>query len=161
MLGAPGTRTLGFRERQQTEALILAHGLCQASNDFEKHISRAQLSFIYSIIFGTDPVASTDDPALLYIQRFARDIAMVTSPRAFCVEYFPWMQHLPKWMSPWRRWAEFRYKSDTKFFLEKYNDIRFKMVCFANSLLVQYFHTFVYRRLASNAHALPLASSMI
>ncbi|KAJ7083084.1 cytochrome P450 [Mycena belliarum] len=97
---------------QEREVVWLADQMIKAPTLFRSHIQRTSASLVMSIIYGT-PIADSEDPIILEIQHFVDRALGAAAPGAFIVEYFTWMQYLPRWMSGWRRYAEYWYEKDS------------------------------------------------
>ncbi|KIM36638.1 hypothetical protein M413DRAFT_20453 [Hebeloma cylindrosporum] len=80
-----------------------------------------------SIIYGLPPLKDSDDPRILLVNRFVERALAAAAPGAFLVEYFTWMEHLPRWMSPWRRYAEDCFSRDSIMFEKLFSDTKHKI----------------------------------
>ncbi|KAK7057918.1 cytochrome P450 [Favolaschia claudopus] len=101
-----------YHSLQEREAIVLVDEMIQTPLQFNAHIKRASASIVMSIIYGI-PIADSKDPIVMNITQFVDRALGAAAPGAFLVEYFTWMQYLPRWMSGWRRYAEFWYQQDS------------------------------------------------
>ncbi|KAJ7310003.1 cytochrome P450 [Mycena albidolilacea] len=101
-----------YHTLQEREATVLVDQMIKAPLKFNDHIKRASASLVMAIIYGT-PIADSNDPIVAEIQKFVDRALGAAAPGAFLVEYFTWMEYLPRWMSGWRRYAEFWYQKDS------------------------------------------------
>lgn len=65
---------------------------------------------------------------------FARRIIHALSPGAYWVEYFPWMQHLPRSIAKWKRDAQDSYECDSRTFEGYLSDVDKRLVCLTTGL---------------------------
>ncbi|KAK7058014.1 cytochrome P450 [Favolaschia claudopus] len=101
-----------YHPLQEREAVVLVEQMLQAPEQFDDHIKRASASLVMAIIYGT-PIMESDDRRVDEIQKHVARTLASLAPGAFLVEYLPFMEKLPRWMSGWRRYAEHWYKVDS------------------------------------------------
>ncbi|KDQ22589.1 hypothetical protein PLEOSDRAFT_1050622 [Pleurotus ostreatus PC15] len=63
------------------------------------------------------------DPVILRVNHFTERALKAAIPGAYLVEYFTWMEHLPRWMCAWRRYAEDAFKRDSVLFENLFADV--------------------------------------
>ncbi|KAK7057911.1 cytochrome P450 [Favolaschia claudopus] len=101
-----------YHPLMEREALALTSQMLNFPTQFNDHIKRASASLLMAIVYGT-PIMHSDDPLVEAIQQHvARNLASA-APGAFLVEYFTWMEKLPRWMCKWRRDAEYWFEKDS------------------------------------------------
>ncbi|KAL0566671.1 hypothetical protein V5O48_015333 [Marasmius crinis-equi] len=118
---------LKYRPMQEREAYLLCHQLLQNPNIWDDHVRRANLSLMFSIIYGLPPKLDSEDPNIRRTNAFVSDLLQAATPGAYMVEYFTWMKHLPRWMSGWRRYAEAFFQSYCGYFERMYADVETRM----------------------------------
>ncbi|KAJ7841936.1 cytochrome P450 [Mycena olivaceomarginata] len=101
-----------YHALQEREAVVLVDQMIKAPLQFNSHIKRASASLVMAIIYGT-PIMDSDHPIVAEIQNFVDRALGAAAPGAFLVEYFTWMEYLPRWMSGWRRYAESWHRKDS------------------------------------------------
>jgi len=80
-----------------------------------------------SVLYGLAPLEDSEDPVLTYLDGFIARLVSGIAPGAYWVEYFTWMEHLPRWMCKWRRDAEKSFERDTALFLQFLGECRKRM----------------------------------
>ncbi|KAF8195338.1 cytochrome P450 [Mycena galopus ATCC 62051] len=95
-----------YHQYQENEAVLVVHQFMETPRDFDNHLRRAAASLVMSVIYGTPPIMDSDDPAILRVNQFTDRTLIAAAPGAHLVEYFTWMEKLPRWMCSWRRYAE-------------------------------------------------------
>lgn len=113
---------------QENESILVLDQLLNASEDFDNHLRRASISLLMSIIYGMPPLKDSKNPVILRVNRFTERALAAAAPGAFLVEYFTWMEHLPRWMSSWRRYAEDWFARDSAMFEKLYSDVEDRLV---------------------------------
>ena len=81
-----------------------------------------------SIIYGLPPRLNSLDPDIRRSNSFVSRVLGAAAPGAFFVENFPWMMYLPRWMCPWRRYAEGLFESESAYFESRFDDVEIRMV---------------------------------
>ncbi|KAJ7076202.1 cytochrome P450 [Mycena belliarum] len=112
---------------QETEAILLISQYLSSPGEWESHLRRASMSLVHSIMYGLPPVLDSEDPDILRVNRFTVRALEAAAPGAFLVDSINWLEYLPRWMSPWRRYAEAIFKADSILFDELFEDVRRKV----------------------------------
>jgi hypothetical protein len=112
---------------QETETILLIDQILKTPQNFDNHLRRASTSLVMSIIYGLPPLKDSNDPVILRVNHFTERALAAAAPGAFLVEYFTWMEHLPRWMSPWRRYAEDWFSRDSIMFEKLFSDTKQKI----------------------------------
>lgn len=148
---------------QETESSLLVSELLASPDLFDSHLRRASTSLVLSMIYGLPPMEDSRDPVILRVNHFTERALKAAIPGAYLVEYFTWMEHLPRWMCAWRRYAEDAFKRDSVLFENLFADVVTRLV---RTLLP--FHTsfigadavhVAHRKAVINAPASPPPSS--
>ncbi|PFH53325.1 hypothetical protein AMATHDRAFT_55202 [Amanita thiersii Skay4041] len=105
-----------YHRIQEKESTLLVYHLLTDPKHFDNHIRRTSASLMVSIIYGVPPITNPLNPVVVRINKYTERALAAATPGAYMVEYFPWMQFLPRWMSPWRRYAEDWFKKDSVVF---------------------------------------------
>lgn len=113
---------------QENESIIVVDQFLQSPHDYDNHLRRASTSLVMSIIYGTPPLMDSQDPDILRVNRFTERALAAAAPGAFFVEYFTWMEHLPRWMCSWRRYAEDWFARDSVMFEKLFADVEERLV---------------------------------
>lgn len=77
-----------------------------------------------SVIYGLPPLKDSKDPDILRVNHFTERALHAAAPGTFLVEYFTWMEHLPRWMCAWRRYAEDWFARDSVLLERLFSDVR-------------------------------------
>ncbi|KAJ8523218.1 hypothetical protein ONZ45_g349 [Pleurotus djamor] len=59
-----------------------------------------------SLIYGLPPIIDSSDPLIIWVDRLSERLSESSRPGAYLVEFFSWMERLPRWMCTWRKEAE-------------------------------------------------------
>ncbi|KAK7443507.1 hypothetical protein VKT23_015679 [Stygiomarasmius scandens] len=109
---------------QEVEGIILLGDLLKDPDNWDAHLRRAAASLVISVIYGVPPIRNYLDPDIVRVNLFVERALHAAAPGSFLVEYFTWMQYLPRWMSPWRRYAEDTFKRDSVMFENLFADAK-------------------------------------
>ncbi|KAJ6500292.1 cytochrome P450 [Mycena vulgaris] len=112
-----------YHTLQEREVVSLVDQMIKVPLLFNSHIKRTSASLIMSMIYGTR-ITDSNDSIIIRIQHFADRALAAAAPGAFLVEYLPWMKHLPRWMSGWRRYAESWHEKDSKMLMGLFANVR-------------------------------------
>ncbi|KIK68270.1 hypothetical protein GYMLUDRAFT_256026 [Collybiopsis luxurians FD-317 M1] len=112
---------------QETESIILLDQLMTAPDDWDKHFRRTSISLMLSVLYGSPPLLDSRDPHIERVNQFTERAVEAATPGAFLVEYFTWMKYLPRWMTPWRAWAEDHFKRDSEMFESMFAGVEERM----------------------------------
>ncbi|KAF8181347.1 cytochrome P450 [Mycena galopus ATCC 62051] len=115
--------TKNYHQYQENEAVLIVHQFMETPHDFDNHLRRAAASLVMSVIYGTPPIMDSNDPAILRVNRFTERTIVAAAPGAHLVEYFTWMEKLPRWMCNWRRYAEDWFIQDSIMFEQLFSDV--------------------------------------
>ncbi|KAI3602517.1 cytochrome p450 [Moniliophthora roreri] len=109
---------------QEVEATLLVHDLLKKPADWDAHLSRAANSLVLGTVYGMPPIRDHNNPDIAAVNLFVERALHACAPGTFLVEYLTWMQHLPRWMSPWRQYAENSFNFYASLFERLYDDIK-------------------------------------
>ncbi|KAJ7250654.1 cytochrome P450 [Mycena rebaudengoi] len=112
---------------QENEAVLVASQFLASPLDFDNHLRRAATSLVMSVIYGSPPLKDSRDPDIMRVNRFTERALAAAAPGAYLVEYFTWMEKLPRWMSPWRRYAEDWFARDSLMLEQLFSNVEERM----------------------------------
>jgi len=84
-----------FNNIQLTEAVLLASGMLESPEWWEKHIRRFTASMIMTAVYDTPVIHSLEEESVRRINDHVIRVALSTLPGSHWVELFPWMKHTP------------------------------------------------------------------
>ncbi|ESK97859.1 cytochrome p450 [Moniliophthora roreri MCA 2997] len=113
-----------YSELQETEAVLLVGDILRDPSNWDAHLQRAANSLVLAAVYGMPPIRDHHSPDIARVNRYVEMCLHACAPGSFLVEYFTWMQYLPRWISPWRRYAEDNYNDHNVFFEKLYNDVK-------------------------------------
>ncbi|KAJ7611372.1 cytochrome P450 [Mycena polygramma] len=116
-----------FHALQSKEALLLIDGMLRQPHLWNEHIRRATASAIWSVIYDKPPIRDSQDPAIDAVNDFITRIARAAFPGSHLVDFFTWMNYLPKSLAPWKRDAEDWYRKDSKVFEDLYAEAKHRV----------------------------------
>ncbi|KAF4588011.1 cytochrome P450 monooxygenase [Pleurotus pulmonarius] len=118
--------TKTYRPFMQVEGYLLADSLMKAPSMWNDHIKRSAASFIMSVVYGTKSMRTSTDPTLITLHKFLRR-SLGAAAGKYWVEFFHFLEHMPRWLAPWRVEAEEWFKTDSKMFEGFYNQVKKRM----------------------------------
>ncbi|EEB94051.1 hypothetical protein MPER_07206, partial [Moniliophthora perniciosa FA553] len=116
-----------YRYTEETESYLLTFQLLKKPENWDNHIRRAGSSFARSIIYGLPPMLDSTNSDIKRVNHFVARATTAAVPGAFLVEYFTWMEDLPRWMCAWKRYAEDWFKRDSALFERLFSDVEERM----------------------------------
>ena len=125
---------------QLTEAIILTTDVLNQPKVWLDHAHRSAASTITSVVYGTPPMTSKQDPLVKDVNDFVSCIASAAMPGAHLVEFFPWMINIPSSLAKWKRNAENGYRRFTDMFTELYTGVSARIVSAFGSYLFRSHH---------------------
>ncbi|KAJ6616719.1 cytochrome P450 [Mycena sp. CBHHK59/15] len=108
---------------QEHDSLLLVSQILHDPESFHDHICRANGSIAMSVIYGTPPVMDPTEDVISKTNEFTERLLSSAAPGAFLVHHFTWMEHLPRWMTGWRRYAEYWYERDSAMFARLFSNV--------------------------------------
>ena len=111
-----------YRPFEQIESYLLAESLLKQPKLLKEHLRRSTTSFIMSIVYGTKPLVDSEDETMVRLEQFLQRSLRAASGYHW-VEFFHWMEHLPKWMTKWRSDAEAWFHKDSAMFKTFYDEV--------------------------------------
>jgi hypothetical protein len=84
-----------FNNIQMTEAILLADGILESPEQWEKHMRRFTTSMIMTAVYDTPAIHSLEDESVQRINDHVMRVAQSTLPGSHWVELLPWMKHIP------------------------------------------------------------------
>ncbi|KAF5343385.1 hypothetical protein D9758_015612 [Tetrapyrgos nigripes] len=109
---------------QEREAALLVGDFLKNPEHWDAHLRRAAASLVLGVIYGLPPLRNSLDPDIVCVNRFVERALHAAAPGSFLVEYFTWMEYLPRWMSPWRRYAEDSFAQDSMLFERLFAEVK-------------------------------------
>ncbi|KAK0117664.1 hypothetical protein ONS95_011993 [Cadophora gregata] len=92
-----------YKPRQEAEAMNLVAGIAEKPSSWSMGIDRFAASVVFSLAYGRR-IASLDSKALKKRQLLFRVAAKIMAPGAYLVETFPFLLHLPDFLSRWKEY---------------------------------------------------------
>jgi hypothetical protein len=89
-----------FNEIQMTEAVLLAGGVLDSPERWEKHMRRFTASMIMTAVYDTPAIHSLEDESVQRINDHVMRVAESTLPGSHWVELLPWMKRIPSRYAP-------------------------------------------------------------
>ncbi|VDB83461.1 unnamed protein product [Peniophora sp. CBMAI 1063] len=114
----------GLNDYQAKEALTLASNSLQDANGWGTHIRIATTSLMLRSLYAESPVSDKDDARLTHMDAFALRVTLAVPPGSHWVGILPWMRHIPRIFSPWKRNAEGWYRKDNKIFHDLFERVQ-------------------------------------
>jgi hypothetical protein len=84
-----------FNNIQTNEAVLLASGILESPERWEKHMRRFTASTIMAAVYDTPVIHSLEDESVQRINDHVMRVAQSTLPGSHWVELLPWMKHIP------------------------------------------------------------------
>lgn len=84
-----------FNSIQMTEAILLANGILESPDLWEKHMRRFTASLIMTAVYDTPAIHSLEDESVQRINDHVMRVSLSTLPGSHWVEVLPWMKHIP------------------------------------------------------------------
>lgn len=116
-----------FNDIQLTEAVLLASGMLESPEWWEKHIRRFTASMIMTAVYDTPVIHSLEEESVRRINEHVIRVALSTLPGSHWVELFPWMKHIPSRIAKWKRTAEKWFQRDLEMFENLLQTVRTNM----------------------------------
>ena len=92
-----------YKPRQEAEAMNLIADIATKPHIWSEGIDRFAASVVFSLAYGRR-IASMDSKALKTRQLLFRVAAKIMAPGAYLVETFPFLLHLPDFLSRWKKY---------------------------------------------------------
>lgn len=80
-----------------------------------------------AVVYGTKALRDSQDQTLKTLHQFSRR-SLAAAAGSHLVEFFHWMEQLPRWMSGWRRDVEAWFAKDERMFENFYDEVQDRMV---------------------------------
>ncbi|THU85807.1 cytochrome P450 [Dendrothele bispora CBS 962.96] len=116
--------TKKYCRMQEVEGLLLLGDVVKDPENWAAHLRRAAASLVIGVIYGVPPIRNYLEPDIVRVNLFVERALYAAAPGSFLVEYFTWMQYLPRWMSPWRRYAEDSFNRDSSMFEDLFAGVK-------------------------------------
>lgn len=84
-----------FNNIQLTEAVVLAGGMLESPERWEKQMRRFTASMIMTAVYDTPVIHSLEEESVRRINDHVIRVAVSALPGTHWVELFPWMKHIP------------------------------------------------------------------
>lgn len=84
-----------FNDTQIMEAVLLANGIIESPELWEKHMRRFSASMIMTAVYDTPAIHSLETESVERINDHVMRVAQSTLPGSYLVELLPWMKHIP------------------------------------------------------------------
>lgn len=89
---------------------------------------RVVASSIFTALYGGEPILDNQDPIVVKINEVMHRLSEHAAPGKHLVEVFPFMKHLPEWMSEWKRMANSSFERDSEMFNQYIEKVEADMV---------------------------------
>ncbi|KAK7683860.1 hypothetical protein QCA50_013238 [Cerrena zonata] len=103
---------------QEREATLLVKSVLENPSDWDNHLQKSAASTILSIVYGTEPLKSREDPIVLRINHFMERMLKAALPGNYMVDMFPVLNKLPPWLAKFKREGMAAHKDFTAMFSE-------------------------------------------
>ncbi|KAF5372098.1 hypothetical protein D9758_005093 [Tetrapyrgos nigripes] len=115
---------VNYHSIQRNEAVFTAYSLLGEPDNWRSHVERTSSSVALSMMYDSPLIQSLQDPSLLWMNRYVENVATTLMPGAFLVEVLPFLQHLPRLLSKWRRDAEKSFEEYNMHFGKRFQNIK-------------------------------------
>ena len=85
---------------------------CVISSSYDDTGS-SPLSLILSILYGWDPITDIHEPLIEEIKENIDKLANAALPGSYLIDLFPFLIHVPYWLSKWKQEGAFYYERNT------------------------------------------------
>ncbi|KAH9992003.1 cytochrome P450 [Russula compacta] len=116
-----------FNNVQMMEAILLASGILESPEQWEKHMRRFTASMIMTVVYDTPAIHSIEDESVRRINDHVMRVALSALPGSHWVELLPWMKRIPSKFAKWKRIAEEWFRRDSEMFETLVESVRTKM----------------------------------
>lgn len=116
-----------FNNTQMMEAVLLANGILENPELWEKHMRRFSASMIMTAVYDTPAIHSLETESLERINDHVMRVAQSTLPGSHWVELLPWMKHVPSKFAKWKSTAEDWFRRDSEMFESLLDSVRTKL----------------------------------
>ncbi|ESK88115.1 cytochrome p450 [Moniliophthora roreri MCA 2997] len=113
---------------QMREGIRLAMDILESPERCYDHVHRYTSSETASIIYNSPPLESSQDPLIAFLANFVDVAAQATAPGAYLANYIPILEHLPDFLSKWKRTCKEIYRYHAEKFLGFFLNIKEKML---------------------------------
>jgi len=117
---------MSYQPMQILESTKLLHDLILSPSDYERHFERYSGGLIFRIGYGKR-VDTGNEPHIRQIMLVNHTVERVASPGAYLVDTLPFLNYLPKFLSPWKREADFLHDREIKLFRSLLIDVKNEM----------------------------------
>ncbi|KAH9478539.1 Cytochrome P450 monooxygenase [Psilocybe cubensis] len=105
---------------QEREALIFTQNLLCDSSKWNQEVARTAASGMLTAVYDLPPRESINDPLVSKFNDFHEILISAVTPGL--IEYSPWLQYLPSFLTPWKTKAQHRFLELSSFFGELMQD---------------------------------------
>ncbi|CAA7268212.1 unnamed protein product [Cyclocybe aegerita] len=105
-----------FQLLQRTEATLFLDDMIKNPDKWQEHFDRMTSSCMLTMVYGTAPMRSHDQPEIKAIMEYVKDMTEATAPGKHLTQLIPALKHLPLWMAPWKRAALESHERYTELF---------------------------------------------
>jgi cytochrome P450 len=112
---------------QYAEAVHLVQGVLATPEEWDKHLRRSSASSVMAVVYGTEPIASEQDPRVKRVNDHVTRLSRASLPGAHLVQFIPWMRYLPRSLAKWKRNAQDWHERDSVMFGDLLKSVRQRM----------------------------------
>ncbi|KAJ3514436.1 hypothetical protein NLJ89_g2382 [Agrocybe chaxingu] len=94
-----------FQALQRTEATLFLDDMLNAPEKWQEHFDRMTSSCMLTMVYGTAPMRSHDEPEIKAIMEYVKDMTEATAPGKNLTQVIPVLKYVPLWLAPWKRAA--------------------------------------------------------
>ncbi|CAL5873185.1 uncharacterized protein PFLUO_LOCUS7454 [Penicillium psychrofluorescens] len=106
-----------YRDLQDLESKQLVHELLSPAVDFSDRYHRYSSSLIFALAYGRR-LETGNEPEIKAIDQVMENFLYAARVGTWLVDALPFLNHLPKSLAPWRRYADDLHKFESKLAME-------------------------------------------
>ncbi|KAF5372164.1 hypothetical protein D9758_005053 [Tetrapyrgos nigripes] len=115
--------TVNYHGVQRNEAVFSTHSILSDPDNWRSHVDRRG-GLALSLVYDLPLIQSVEDPSIQWMNHHNGKIVASMMPGAHLVEVLPFLQHLPRSISKWRRAAEESFEEFSAYFERKFQNIK-------------------------------------
>ncbi|KAF9525611.1 cytochrome P450 [Crepidotus variabilis] len=109
---------------QETEATVLVDGILKTPDSWDDHLKRTAASQIMAMVYDTLPIKNHEEPLITRVNDLVQRLVKAAYPGEHLVEFFPFLNSLPEFLTPWKKWADEWHRKDSQLFMDYYTTVR-------------------------------------
>ncbi|RSH78675.1 uncharacterized protein EHS24_002404 [Apiotrichum porosum] len=127
-----------LRPMQEKGAREVILDILDTPLDFQSHIQTYAATLVVHMAYGRQDRARYSDPDIQKVITASERIAVFLKPGSFRIQQFPWLRHVPGYLSQFRKWAD----EELNLFRKQFFEVKVKVdakkrvePCFATYLM--------------------------